>query len=273
MSGITLCMITFNEIDNLKKNLRFNLDIADSIVCVDSGSTDGTIEYLEDLGVTVYTNKFEGFGNQWNYLLDNHDFSTQWALKLDPDERITVGLSKALDVAISSESVDVFKIKRRLYFLGGKIGIYDWPTRLWRVGKARFSDVRVNEHLLPLNEEGRIGKVFGVIEHHDSPSLFDWYVKQNLYSTLEANSRFNNESLSVKPVLFGSSLQRRMFLKNLFYNLPMRYTLIFMYYYVFRLNILYGKRGYYWSVLRREVFRMREIKTYELNVANSTKSK
>jgi glycosyltransferase involved in cell wall biosynthesis len=52
---LTLCLLTWNEIDGCKKDVpHIPLDAFDEVYAIDGGSKDGTIEYLNDRGITVH---------------------------------------------------------------------------------------------------------------------------------------------------------------------------------------------------------------------------
>jgi len=59
--SIALCLITWNEIDGVKHDVPY-IDHTkfDQIFCLDGGSKDGTIQYLESEGITVYQQKEKG---------------------------------------------------------------------------------------------------------------------------------------------------------------------------------------------------------------------
>ena len=104
----------------------------------------------------------------------------------------------------------------------------------------------------------------GNLEHHDSPDLDHWLTKQNRYTTAEAVSYFEGRSLAVPPRLFGSSLERRMWLKQNFWKVPGRYTLLFLYHLLVLGAWRAGSVGWIWARLRTEVYRMWEFKRVEL---------
>jgi hypothetical protein len=136
-------------------------------------------------------------------------------------------------------------------------------VRLWRTGRAKFSEVAANEHALV---NGSTSKLHSDIEHHDSPDLQHWLAKQNRYTTAEAIARFSGESLSAQPRLMGSPLQRRMWLKLHFLHLPFRYVLLFAYNYLVLGSWRAGWVGYAWARLRCDVYRLIDYKLREIRM-------
>lgn len=61
---VALCLLTLNEIEGCQHDIPL-LDRSqfDQIYCLDGGSTDGTIDYLEGLGIPVYRQKNKGLNN------------------------------------------------------------------------------------------------------------------------------------------------------------------------------------------------------------------
>ena len=58
---VALCLLTWNEIDGCKHDIPLiDRSQFDQIYCVDGGSKDGTVEYLEENGITVYHQKKKG---------------------------------------------------------------------------------------------------------------------------------------------------------------------------------------------------------------------
>jgi glycosyltransferase involved in cell wall biosynthesis len=54
---------------------------------LDSGSTDGTVEWAKENGVEVQTRKFDRFDNQRNEACKMAG-DAEWIIMLDPDERL-----------------------------------------------------------------------------------------------------------------------------------------------------------------------------------------
>lgn len=58
---VALCLITWNEIEGCKHDVPLiDRSQFDEIYCIDGGSTDGTVEYLEGQGIKVYKQTAKG---------------------------------------------------------------------------------------------------------------------------------------------------------------------------------------------------------------------
>ncbi len=58
---VALCLLTWNEIDGVKHDVPLiDKSKFDQIYCIDGGSKDGTVEYLEGQGITVYQQSAKG---------------------------------------------------------------------------------------------------------------------------------------------------------------------------------------------------------------------
>jgi len=263
VAPVSVVMISLNESHNMN-DVCLNLKgWAKHIFLVDSFSSDDTIEIALSHGVHVVQNEFLGFGNQWNFALENLDINTPWAMKIDPDERLSDELKVNLRKAMLSGNSDAFSLDRRLWFMDRPLPIHQNIVRVWRTGKCKFSDVSVNEYPII---DGSISKVSGNLEHFDSPNLEHWLAKQNKYTTLEAVIAFEQGKLSDEPILLGTTLQRRMWLKKNFYKLPFRYLILFFYYWIFCGVWRAGSVGYMWSRLRTDVMRLVEYKRKEMEI-------
>tara|TARA_B110000008_G_C16974874_1_gene565435 strand:- start:1003 stop:1785 length:783 start_codon:yes stop_codon:yes gene_type:complete len=256
-------MISLNESHNIDEVCRNLKGWAQNIFLVDSFSADDTVKIALKHGVKIIQNEFQGFGNQWNFALENLDIDTPWTMKLDPDERLSDELKINLRNKMLESSSTAFSVDRRLWFMGKPLPIFQNIVRVWKTGQCKFSNVLVNEYPI-IN--GNISKVRGSLEHFDSPNLEHWLNKQNKYTSLEALISFNNKELSEKPVLFGSSLQRRMWLKKNYYKIPFRYLILFLYYWIFCGLWRAGSVGFMWCRLRTDVMRLVDYKRKEMQL-------
>lgn len=260
---ISVLMITLNEAHNMRAVLE-NLDgFAERVFILDSYSRDDTVSIALEHGAHVVQRRFRGFGDQWNFALDAMPVTTPWVMKLDPDERLSEALKTSIRQAITTGNADGFEIRRRLWFMTRPLPIHQNVLRIWRAGQCRFSDVLVNEYP---QVAGKIALLEGDLEHHDSPNLHHWFDKQNHYMTGEALTRYRGDDLAAEPRLFGASLQRRMWLKTVFWRIPGRYGLLYLYHLFWIGAWRAGRIGLVWARLRTELYRSQEFKTLEMQI-------
>ena len=253
---ITFALITLNEEKNLERCIKSFIDISNSIVLLDSYSSDKTIEIARRYNAQILQNKFKNFGDQWNYLINNSEINTKWVFKIDPDEELTKKFKNNLIKFIETDkSANGFYISRQLFFLGKKIPIKQKVLRIWKNGFCRFSNLEMNE--FPIIK-GNVSYYKESILHHDSPSIEHWLNKHNKYSTLEANNIFKFYKKKQRSID-----DKKIFYKNIFFKIPFRYFFLFFYYLFINRMISTGKVGVIWSKLRVEYYRSVEYKIYE----------
>lgn len=267
---ITVVMISLNEGHNLKSVCENLSGWAKDVFLIDSYSEDDTVSIALSYGVKVVQRKFRGFGNQWNFALNVLPTETSWVMKLDPDERLTEELKLNIEKVISNSKYEAFYIKRKLWFMGRPLPIYQKIIRIWKSGSCQFTDASVNERPI-IN--GKVGFISGDLEHYDSPSLEHWMEKQNRYTSLEAINIFEEKPLADKEIFFGTSLQRKMWIKRNFYKFPFRYVILFLYHYLYLKAYQSGLIGYIWSRLRVDVIRHIEYKEIEMKITGRVTKK
>ena len=258
---VAVVMISLNEghnIEDVCKNLK---GWAQELFLVDSYSQDNTIDLALKYGIKVVQRGFTNFGDQWNFALNSLPISAEWTMKLDPDERISDELKLDIIRATQDESVDGIEFYRQWWLMKTKFPIKDKVLRVWKTGNCDFTNTAINEHP---QVKGSIKLVKGILDHYDSPDLEHWLEKQNRYTTLEAINLYLDKPLADKPRLFGSSFQRRMWIKKNFYNIPLRYLLLFFYYWVWKGLWKSGWSGYASARLWSDVMRLREYKYKEM---------
>ena len=261
---VAVVMISLNEGHNMDAVLRNLKGWAQEVFLVDSYSQDETVDIALRYGVHVVQRRFRGFGDQWNFALRELPINAPWTMKLDPDERVSELLKREIVNKLSADSrCDGFVVPIRLLFMQKALPIRLNLMRIWRTGKAVMSNVDVNEHL---KVDGSIGALSEDIEHYDSPDLDHWLEKQNRYTTAEAIAAYQGGRLADTPRLFGTPLQRRMWLKRNFYRLPFRYFIFFLYHWLWLGAWRAGWVGYAWSRLRADVMRLIEYKRREIEI-------
>ncbi len=261
---VAVVLIALNEAHNMQAVLDNLRGWAQEVFLVDSYSSDSTVQIALDNGVRVVQRSFRGFGDQWNFAMTRLPIAAPWTMKLDPDERLTLKLKRQIEAAVAAGDAEGLSCDRRIWFMTRPLPVKQPLVRVWRTGRCRFTDVLVNEHPVV---EGRIRHLSGDLEHHDSPDLEHWLHKQNNYTTAEAISAFQNQRLAGDPRFFGSSHQRRMWLKQHFTKVPFRYVALFLYHYIVLGAWRAGWVGYVWARLRCAVYRFQEYKLREMHLS------
>lgn len=186
MCRISAILITRNERRNIAACLA-GLDWVDEIIVVDQGSTDGTTEIARELGAKVsVTADWPGFGPQKNRALDLAQ--GEWVFSIDADERVTAALAAEIQAAVRrADAPDAFSLPRLSSFCGQFMRHGGWypdrVVRLFRRGKARFSDDLVHESVLV---QGKVGRLNNDLLHISYRSLDDVLEKMNRYSSAGA---------------------------------------------------------------------------------------
>jgi glycosyltransferase involved in cell wall biosynthesis len=137
---LAVAITTKNNLRTIGECLQSIEGIADKIVVVDSGSTDGTIELCEQMGAEVVYREWQGPVAQKQYAMDRcADYD--WVLNLDSDEMLDAELAAAVRSAVSNPRPEIagFVINRKLWFRGQWLHHVFQPelrVRLVRPGKA-----------------------------------------------------------------------------------------------------------------------------------------
>lgn len=185
MSKLSVILITKNEAANIRACIE-SVVWADEIIVVDSGSTDNTGAICKELGAQVHVHDWPGFGIQKNRALG---YATQdWVLSLDADERVTPELRAEIEVLLRGEHTsDAYLVPRLSNYCGRFMRHSGWYPdllpRLFKRGKARFSDDLVHERLII---EGEAGELRGLLLHYAFDDLEEVLHKVNQYSTAGA---------------------------------------------------------------------------------------
>lgn len=65
---ISLCLLTWNEIDGCRHDVpKLPINAFDQVYAVDGGSTDGTVEYLQSMGIAVHRQPVRGYNQAYRH--------------------------------------------------------------------------------------------------------------------------------------------------------------------------------------------------------------
>lgn len=105
---IKVVAITLNEINSLPGYIEQFKNITNDFTILDSGSTDGTVEWARQNGVKVYSRAFDNFANQRNAALEYVGKDGGWVIMHDPDERLDKNTLDNLDGLMRCKDYDIY---------------------------------------------------------------------------------------------------------------------------------------------------------------------
>jgi glycosyltransferase involved in cell wall biosynthesis len=192
---ISACIIACNEEKNLPRCLASVAPLADEMVVVDSGSTDGTVALARSLGARVIAQPWLGYVGQKNFALAQAIHP--WVLSVDADEELSPVLRAAVAKLRDDPAADQpgapngYQVSRLVFYRGKWIRHGDWYpdrlVRLFRRAEARFIGGRVHEKL---EIAGGHPVLPGDLFHYTYTDAADRAARCRKYAELWAESAF-----------------------------------------------------------------------------------
>ena len=177
------------------------------IVVVDSGSVDRTREIAAARGAKVVDHQWEGYGRQKNFAV--RQASHDWVLCVDADETVGTELRASIEQTLARPEFVAYEMARCNRFMGTWLrhgeGYPDWIVRLFDRRAANWSDDPVHEKVVT---HGAIGRLSGDLLHESAESLHTYLEKQNLYTTLQAQTLHRDGVRASTVKLIASPLFR-----------------------------------------------------------------
>ena len=266
---ISVLILTRNEEKDLPGCLE-SVSWSDDIHVFDSFSDDRTVEIARAHGANVVQRKFDTYAAQRNAALRNLPFRYEWIFLPDADERPTAEMVAEIQRIASSAPGEIagYRVRRRDFLNGTWLKhaqMSPWYIRLVRRGRAHYSR-EVNE---VLEVDGAVSELTSYLDHYPfSKGMAHWLAKHNTYSTMEARiiaAGLGEQRLSLRAALFEKDFHaRRVAQKALFYRMPGRPLIKWLYLMLVRGGILDGRAGLTYANLQALYEYMIVIKTREL---------
>jgi glycosyltransferase involved in cell wall biosynthesis len=239
---LSAIIIAKNEARNIGDCLD-TLAFCDERIVVEDDSDDGTPEIARAKGARVAAATWHGFGAQKNFALSLA--GGDWVLSIDADERVTPTLARAIETAIGRRDFDGYEMPRRSSFLGREMRHSGWSPdyvlRLFRRGRARFTDDLVHERVVC---DGPVGRLAEPLLHYPVIRLEDAVGRMDRYSTAGAE-------------MFVASGRRVYFASGIAHGFWS-----FLRAYVWRLGFLDGREGFLLAVANAEGTYYRYMKAW-----------
>ena len=275
---ISVLILTKNEQGDLPGCLA-SVSWCDDIHVFDSYSTDRTVEIARGAGCVVTQRQFDNWSSHQNWALANLSFKYPWVLYIDADERVSADLREAALVSAVPHALEsAFRLRRRDFYIDGTwlrhAQISPFYLRLFRPSKMRYERL-VNPVSIV---DGVIGDVGGFLDHYPfSKGVGFWIERHIKYADMEARTIEGNRSRKIgfsiiKAFIANEFSVRRFHQKELFYRLPFRPLMKFIYMVFFRLAFLDGRAGVSYAFLQSIyeyfiVLKQRELRSGEGGVS------
>jgi glycosyltransferase involved in cell wall biosynthesis len=190
-SGLSACIITYNEADRIEDCIR-SVSFCDEVVVVDSHSTDATRELATRLGARVIERDWPGYRSQKQFAIEaaSHD----WVLCLDADERVSEPLRQEIEGlrAVDFPAHAGWSVPRITDYFGRFLRHGNaFPDRLIRLFDRRrggWIGYEIHENT---QVSGPVGKLRGLLEHYSYRSLTDHHLRMQRYADLMAKALYD----------------------------------------------------------------------------------
>jgi len=244
---LTVIIPCKNERRNIRPCIESARQVADEVLIADSGSTDGTLEIVDQIGgCRRIEREYVHSGDFKNWAIPQA--SCAWVLILDADERITPALAAEIrNLLAEPPACDGYWVRRDNYFLGHRIYHSGWGRdlvlRLFRRDEGRY--VGDTDHAEVAVHSGRTGQLQARLEHYTYWTYDQYFHKFHRYTTWQAGVWHR---AGRRPSLF-----------RLLSTGPLR----FLRAYVLQLGFLDGVAGFQLSMLQGFYSFMKQARLWE----------
>lgn len=185
---LSVFLIVRNEAARLPRTLEAVREIADQIVVVDSGSTDGTVALAQAAGAETAFRSWTGYGAQKRFAEDlcRHD----WRLNLDADEVVTPALAEEIRALLAAGAAPAAYEVRILNVYPGDSEPRPFANdyrvvRLYHREAGRYRDHPLFDRV---ETRGAPGRLRAPIHHFAFLTWHGLVEKENAYSSFQAET-------------------------------------------------------------------------------------
>jgi glycosyltransferase involved in cell wall biosynthesis len=188
---ISVCIIAFNEEDNIRRCLR-SLTWADEIVVVDSHSTDGTREIARQYTDKVHEHKWLGYIGQKKLIKGLA--AGPWIMFVDADEEVSDELRDEIEDWFSRpvpSEIAGFEFPRLVRYLDRWIRHGEWypdvKLRLFRKDRGECGGTEPHDRVFV---EGQVRRLRGRLYHYTYAGIQDQLATLDRFARISAQHRF-----------------------------------------------------------------------------------
>jgi glycosyltransferase involved in cell wall biosynthesis len=267
--AVTLIVTTRNEEINIEKCLQSAHGFIDQIFVIDSESEDGTVEisrrYAKVINLAYDHSKIIPWIYQWG--LENLPIRNEWVMILEADQELTPQLKEELQQLFNGADINKngYYVRRQQIFRGKPLRFGGYGSKyMLKLFRRSAGELDPKETDTRVYVKGDVGKLkHPIIEHNFKEDEILFYLQKHLrYADVFAREEFQRRqegfNWKMQPKLFGTPDERILWLKQLYFRLPLyiRPFLYFFYRYIVLLGILDGKQGGAFHFLQAFWFRL-----------------
>ncbi len=250
---LTVLIPCKDERKNIRPCIESVQSIADEILVADSGSCDGTLDIVHDIGgCRIIEREYVHSADFKNWAIPQAQH--EWVLIVDADERVTAELAAEIRQAVASDDrgVDGYWIRRYNHFLGYRIKRCGWSgdkvLRLFRRDRGRYQSRWVHAEIQMVSKRTKWLK--HRLLHYTTWDSDQYFAKLNRYAMWGAlNARDEGKSPSAWNVVFRG---------------PFRFFQL----YFLRLGFLDGLPGFQVCMYNAFYAFLKQAKLWEMHHAN-----
>lgn len=279
---VSVFVVAGNEELNIEACLKSVYGWSDDIHVVDSDSTDRTVEISNRYADNVVNHTYVDHASQLIWAFENLPFRHEWVLFLDADNVVSEPLKQRIGEALARDDgrINGYYCIHTEFFRDKPVwGMKKWWARLVRRTHAKIDNSELVDYGIKI--DGKIDYLHAPIyENNLKENDIDFWVDkhQRFASRMAAEEVLRRKGLikwGVEPKLFGSSDQRRVWLKVRWVNMPLfvRPVVYWVYRYFLRGAIFQGRHGFSFTVFQALWFRLLcdyKVQEIERQLANGT---
>jgi glycosyltransferase involved in cell wall biosynthesis len=199
--SISIVIIVKNGVATISKCLD-SLSTFSDVVVFDNGSTDDTVPIaLSYPNVNLIKGNFTGFGPTKNMAAGFA--KNDWILSLDADEILNDAIVQEI-MGLELELESVYSLLRKNFYKTTEIA-HCWGAdeivRIYNRKTTSYNENYVHEHVLTSGL--KIEKLTNSFSHYPYPSITEFILKADRYSTLFATDNVGKKSSSPAKAFFN----------------------------------------------------------------------
>lgn len=179
---LSVSIVCKNNEQTIGRTLDSVRGLADEIVAVDSGSTDGTLALLEAHGAKVFREPWRGYIETKRRALEH--CTCDWVLSLDSDESLEPALQAAVRQAMETDTpaIGAYEINRKVFYAGRfleSVWQPEWRLRLVRRAWADWGGHEPHDKMkLKQGCGGRVARLRGDLRHDSFETIAEHLATQ-----------------------------------------------------------------------------------------------